>query len=313
MRNRKIMPTEEFIRRANLVHGNKYLYHKTEYVGQNSKVTITCRDHGDFVQSPAHHISRRQGCSKCADLHRWDNREKINYTIFVNKCSILHNYKYSYPEQLINGNKTMVEIICSKHGSFLQIAVSHLSGSGCPKCSFSFKKDNGSFIEKAQEIHGDKYDYSKFEYVNCKTKGIIMCPIHGEFTQTPDLHLNAQCGCPRCGSGGTYSEWYFKDENTRNEQGILYLVELSNETECFLKVGITIKNANKRSASPSKNGGYKTRIILQRDMNMYNAWKLEQKILSEFKDDKYTPLRYFPGHTECLNKTNESMILKGML
>ena len=313
MRNRKIMQTEEFIRRANLVHDNKYLYDKTEYIGQNHKVVITCKDHGDFMQSPAHHISRQQGCRKCADLHRWDNREKINYTAFVNKCSILHNYKYSYPEQIINGNKVMVHIICKKHESFTQIARSHLSGAGCPRCSFSFKKDKKTFVEKAQEIHSNRYSYDQFVYINCKTKGIITCNIHGDFLQTPDSHINALTGCPHCGSGGTYSEWYFKDENTRNEQGILYLVELSNETECFLKVGITTKNANKRFASPSKNGGYKCRIILQRDMPIYEAWLIEQKILKEFQNDKYNPQIYFSGYTECISKGAESMILKGML
>jgi hypothetical protein len=55
------------------------------------------------------------------------------------------------------------------------------------------------FIEKAKQIHGDKYDYSKTEYVNNKTKICIICPIHGEFWQRPSDHLS-KCGCPKCGS-----------------------------------------------------------------------------------------------------------------
>ena len=95
--------------------------------------------------------------------------------------------------------------------------------------------------------------------------------------------------------------------------GVLYLVEMSNDTEVFLKIGITEKNANKRFASASKNGGYKCRIILQRDMNMYEAWELEQKILSDFKDDKYNPSVYFPGHTECLSKSKEALIMRAIV
>lgn len=53
------------------------------------------------------------------------------------------------------------------------------------------------FIEKAKLIHGDKYDYSKIEYKNYETKICIICPIHGEFYQTPNKHLNG-CGCPKC-------------------------------------------------------------------------------------------------------------------
>ena len=55
------------------------------------------------------------------------------------------------------------------------------------------------FIERAKLIHGDKYDYSKVNYVNNKTKISIICPIHGEFEQTPNCHLDNQ-GCPNCGN-----------------------------------------------------------------------------------------------------------------
>lgn len=53
------------------------------------------------------------------------------------------------------------------------------------------------FINKAKSIHGDKYDYSKVEFVNTKTKVCIICPEHGEFWQTPEKHLSGQ-GCPSC-------------------------------------------------------------------------------------------------------------------
>ena len=55
------------------------------------------------------------------------------------------------------------------------------------------------FIKKAKTIHGNKYDYSKVKYVNNHTKVCIICPIHGEFWQTPMKHLIGR-GCPKCGS-----------------------------------------------------------------------------------------------------------------
>ena len=54
------------------------------------------------------------------------------------------------------------------------------------------------WINQAIEIHGDKYDYSKVVYINNRTKIIIICPIHGEFLQTPDKHLLKR-GCHTCG------------------------------------------------------------------------------------------------------------------
>lgn len=54
------------------------------------------------------------------------------------------------------------------------------------------------FILKAKKIHGDKYDYSKVNYVNNTTKVCIICPEHGEFWQTPSNHLCGK-GCIKCG------------------------------------------------------------------------------------------------------------------
>ena len=57
-----------------------------------------------------------------------------------------------------------------------------------------------SFIEKAVEIHGIKYDYSKTAYVVYKEKLNIICPIHGEFQMTPNAHIGPQQqGCNKCG------------------------------------------------------------------------------------------------------------------
>ena len=53
------------------------------------------------------------------------------------------------------------------------------------------------FVEKTRKIHGNKYDYSKVEYKDSHTKVSIICPIHGEFLQTPNNHLNGQ-QCPFC-------------------------------------------------------------------------------------------------------------------
>lgn len=46
------------------------------------------------------------------------------------------------------------------------------------------------FIKNAQEIHGDKYDYSLVQYENAKTPVTIICPIHGKFLMRPANHIN---------------------------------------------------------------------------------------------------------------------------
>lgn len=122
---------------------------------------------------------------------------------FIAKAISVHGNKYDYSKVVYVKNTTPIEIICPVHGSFLQTPKSHLEGRGCLCCandSFRLKKDD--FIQKAKSIHGDKYDYSKVDYINNYTKVCIVCPKHGEFWQSPKNHL-IQMGCPSCGKEST--------------------------------------------------------------------------------------------------------------
>ena len=83
------------------------------------------------------------------------------------------------------------------------------------------KYNTESFIQKAKEIYGEKYDYSKVEYIDQKTKVCIICPIHGEFWMRPSHHINKgrtnQRGCPKCGeikrrqNTRKNTEWFIKE------------------------------------------------------------------------------------------------------
>ena len=55
------------------------------------------------------------------------------------------------------------------------------------------------FIAKAQARYGDKFDYSRVDYVNSYTPVTIFCPIHGEFQVKPCYFLKYKYGCPKCG------------------------------------------------------------------------------------------------------------------
>ena len=72
------------------------------------------------------------------------------------------------------------------------------------------------FIDKANIKHSNKFDYSLFEYVKAKVKGIIICPDHGQFEQTPDKHLNSKYACPTCmglARNFKYSDYVPKNKN----------------------------------------------------------------------------------------------------
>lgn len=199
---RRCLTTEEFIERARKIHGEKYDYSKVVYVNTLTKVCIICPEHGEFWQTPEKHL-KGQGCKKCGNKK---GGEKIRLTPedFVTRAREIHGDKYDYSKVEYKGTNEKVCIICPEHGEFWQTPLSHLyGGHGCKECrkeklrdKFSLDKD--TFIKKAREIHGDKYDYSKVEYVNAQTKVCIICPEHGEFWQKPYSHISGRRGCPVC-------------------------------------------------------------------------------------------------------------------
>ena len=131
-------------------------------------------------------------------------KNKTKTEIFIEKAKKLHGDKCDYSKVNYVNSRTKVTIICSKHGEFLQTPNHHLKGTGCPKCGIINGRNKcrctlEEFIEKAKKVHGDKYNYSKVNYVNTYTKVTITCPKHGEFLQSPKSHLKGR-GCPMCNS-----------------------------------------------------------------------------------------------------------------
>jgi hypothetical protein len=95
-------------------------------------------------------------------------------------------------------DSTRVCIICPCHGQFWQEPNVHKRGCGCPKCYESKRaKTQENFISEAKNAHGDKYDYSKVQYIDNKNKVCIICPKHGEFWQVANNHLRG-ANCLSC-------------------------------------------------------------------------------------------------------------------
>lgn len=137
--NRKLI-TETFIQKATLVHNNKYSYDLVEYVNNKTKVKIICPTHGQFEQSPSHHLNKAQECAKCAHEAKalvLSNQAKLE---FKDKSNIVHNNKYDYSLVEYVNNYTKIKIICSDHGTFEQVPKNHINGKqGCPHCALSEK------------------------------------------------------------------------------------------------------------------------------------------------------------------------------
>ncbi len=56
--------TQSFIKKAIKLHGERYNYSNVKYLRNNIKVIINCHKHGNFIQTPQHHLNG-SGCPKC--------------------------------------------------------------------------------------------------------------------------------------------------------------------------------------------------------------------------------------------------------
>ena len=187
--------TVSIINEFKKIHPNSgYDYSLVDFLRMDSKVQIICPKHGIFQQTPNQHI-RGKGCYKCKNL----TKDEI-----IEQFQKVHQDKYDYSLVDYKNSNTKVKIICPKHGIFEQRPSDHKRKAGCPICSKEYQKINPNglkteveTIEQFKKVHQDKYNYSLVKYINTNTKVKIICPIHGDFEQTPANHKNGD-GCPKC-------------------------------------------------------------------------------------------------------------------
>jgi hypothetical protein len=183
------------------VHGELYDYSNLTYKSSRTKVELICRIHGSFF-SALDQLKRGQGCPICGKGNAAKKR-RVSFEEFEIKAKVVHESRYTYDSTSYIKISEKVKINCPEHGWFIQNASSHIDQKqGCPDCgreSQSQKRQLGieTFLERARNVHGTKYDYSNVNYLNQIKKVTIICPIHGQFYQEPQNHLTGSA-CPKC-------------------------------------------------------------------------------------------------------------------
>ena len=237
----------QFLRRAKQRHGQRYDYSLVEYTRLTDTITIVCPVHGPFYQTAGNHL--RAGCRVCGvkqagqtltTRHKQSpdhvKRER-NKKAFLKRAISVHGSTYDYSRVVYINTGSKIEVLCRKHGGFWVTPDNHLKA-GCPKCGTERRKlltENSkpdrlnAFIRRATLRHGQQFGYTLVKYINAHTPITIVCPVHGEFQQTPDSHLAH--GCKRCTHRGSKAE----SRRTRRAQ----LVAETKET-VFRKYGGTL-------------------------------------------------------------------------
>ena len=142
-----------------------------------------------------------------------DMPKRLTKEEFIERAMLVHGDKYDYSKVNYVDAHTKVCITCQEHGDFWQMPYSHLNGKGCAICGREKtvncnRLSQDVVIEKMIATHGNFYNYSKFVYVDMHTKGVITCPIHGDFLQSAHEHISGQ-GCPICSGKQKWTEEMF--------------------------------------------------------------------------------------------------------
>lgn len=161
---------ESFIQLAMDKHGERYDYSLVNYVDRETKVCIICRKHGEFMQTPASHISGK-GCPKCV------KNRSYTYNEFVAESRLVHGDKYTYDEHTYSTVSGKVSCICPKHGEFSVVASDHLKGKGCDVCKKEDCVPNKIHIDNALELIDVSIDKQHVCNITCK------CEKHGYITR----------------------------------------------------------------------------------------------------------------------------------
>lgn len=130
-------------------------------------------------------------------------RMRLTEHEFITECKLIYGNKYDFSQLNYKNISSSVNVICDIHGLFSKRASRFIDGSGCNKCNKKprpkpmLRKTQEQYEIDANKFHDCKYDYSKSKYETNESILTIICPIHGEFNQKAQTHLNR--GCRKCG------------------------------------------------------------------------------------------------------------------
>ena len=198
----KRMDKEEFVRRANEIHNNKYDYSHVDFKGTKTKVEIICPEHGPFSQLPKNHL-KGQGCP-CCGKHYAQVWSKGNWEAFVKSSKKKFGNKYTFPhiQQEYENKYSVITIVCNDCGSiFTKTATDHLTlpNGGCAKCLKDARTEYFTFddLDKIGTSNGVHVNYFEGQ-VTKNDKIACTCSIHGEYEVKVGTILEGRGKCKKC-------------------------------------------------------------------------------------------------------------------
>lgn len=260
----------------------------------HDKIPIECYVHGIFEQTACSHLFSA-GCSKCAIERNIKNRT-LTTEVFITRSRAKHGKKFSY--HLTDYARKGVELIitCPQHGDISIRPEQHFwLKTGCPECDIeaSRAKRKKAFLDQARRVHGEKFDYSKVDFVNSNINVEIVCPHHGSFWQGLGQHVLRTFGCPECSRKADKLTQSDFEKKAKEIHGDAYDYSKTVFVECASKLTITCKKHGdfiQRAQSHLSGNGCK-KCFMERNRGSTEAFIDEAKKIHGNKYD-YSRVKY---------------------
>lgn len=221
---------EELLARLKSIHPDLFFPKiHTEVVNTKSRITVLCKNHGEYITFVGNLLHAKAGCIKCRGKSTQEKYLVVDKSHPTVREMLKH---YSLKDENFKCNKiTPITFICEKHGEFKR-SVKILNRSkkyetSCKKClsektqySFEYYKN------KFKDTFGEKYSYSIVgDYRGSHSRINIQCsnPNHGSWECSIYNHLYNKTECPKCsgniskGSLDLFSFLYSLNHSSKSE------------------------------------------------------------------------------------------------
>lgn len=197
---------DEIVSKLTEIFKDRYDYRLINYIGQNIPIILICLKHGEFNRK-TRFLFNGKGCQRCSKLIAVEKQRILitkDQATFIEEVTAL-NVDLDFSDTVYNGWNKLTTATCRIHGK-IKIGIERLKkGLGCGRCGWDKfvndvrKWDYDEFVNKANEIHSNKYQYPQQEINIPKIE--IICSIHGNFSQRPSSHIRGS-GCIHCSKSG---------------------------------------------------------------------------------------------------------------
>jgi hypothetical protein len=224
---KKTLTTEQWIKKARIVHGDRYDYSKAFYKNARTKLLVTCRDHGDFEIDPSNHIHLKRGCKICSGgkfVNADNSKKRLTQAQFLEKANEVAPANLDFTKSVYKDTRTSLIVTCKIHGDFKIRPHNLFRGANCRKCATALSSSNQRVSKKEltnriRNKFGNLYEVDENSLTKATSSIRLKCRTHGWFEGILNNLINSS-GCPSCS--------YIKTAAIRNKQLKLSKNEIIN-------------------------------------------------------------------------------------